>query len=90
MYKRQLFDRGLIVVTDECIKDDGADWPKLTWILDARNEQNLVPISTLPLPPVEEYIQKGGRFGSHNVHENRPGPSFNSEEIIIGCFFNAA
>ena len=84
-----LFDRGLIVVTDECIKDDGADWPKLTWILDARNEQNLVPISTLPLPPVEEYIQKGGRFGSHNVHENRPGPSFNSEEIIIGCFFNA-
>ena len=28
-----LFDRGLIVVTDECIKDDGADWPKMTWIL---------------------------------------------------------
>ncbi len=77
------------MVTDECIKDDGADWPKLTWIIDARNEENLVPISTLPMPPVEEYGHKGGRFGSHNLHENRPGPSFRSEEIIVGAFFNA-
>ena len=84
-----LFDRGLLVVTDECIKDDAEDWPKLTWVIDARNEQNLVPISTLPLPPVEEYGHKGGRFGSHNLHENRPGPSFHSEEIIVGAFFNA-
>ena len=84
-----LFDRGLLVVSDECIKDNGADWPKLTWVLDARNEKNLVPISTLPLPPVEEYAQRGGRFGSHNLHENKPGPSFRSEEIIVGAFFNA-
>ena len=84
-----LFSRDLIIVSDECIKDDGADWPKLTWILDARNEKNLVPISTLPLPPVEEFGLKGGRFGSHNLHENRPGPSFKSEEILIGAFFNA-
>jgi len=84
-----LFDRGLLVISDECIKDDGEDWPKLTWVIDARNEKNLVPISTLPLPPVEEFGHKGGRFGSHNLHENRPGPSFYSEEIIIGAFFNA-
>ncbi len=84
-----LFDRGLLIVSDECIKDDAEDWPKLTWVIDARNETNLVPISTLPLPPVEEFGHKGGRFGSHNLHENRPGPSFHSEEIIIGAFFNA-
>lgn len=84
-----LFDRGLIVVTDECVVDDAGDWPKLTWMIDARLETNLVPISTFPLPPVEEYGHKGGRFGSHNIHENRPGPSFHSEEIIFGCFFNA-
>jgi len=84
-----LFDRGLLVVTDECIKDNGEDWPKLTWVIDARNEKNLVPISTLPLPSVDEFGNKGGRFGSHNLHENRPGPSFFSEEIIIGAFFNA-
>jgi hypothetical protein len=84
-----LFNRGLLVVTDECVQDDAEDWPKLTWMVDARKEDNLVPISTFPLPSVEEFGHKGGRFGSHNVHENRPGPSFRSEDIIFGCFFNA-
>jgi len=84
-----LFDRGLLIVTDECVKDNAEDWPKLTWVIDARNEKNLVPISTLPLPPVEDFGQRGGRFGSHNLHENRPGPSFRSDEIIVGAFFNA-
>jgi hypothetical protein len=84
-----LLDRGLLVVTDECVLDDAEDWPKLTWMVDARLEANLVPIATFPLPPVEEFGRKGGRFGSHNIHENRPGPSFRSEEIIFGCFFNA-
>jgi hypothetical protein len=84
-----LFNRGLLVVTDECVQDDAEDWPKLTWMVDARKEDNLVPISTFPLPSVEEFGHKGGRFGSHNVHENRPGPSFRSEEIVFGCFFNA-
>jgi len=44
--------RDLLVVTDECVEDDAADWPKLTWMVDARKEDNLVPISTFPLPPV--------------------------------------
>ena len=48
-----LFDRGLLMVSDECVRDEGADWPKLVWILDMRREDNLVPIATLPLPPVE-------------------------------------
>ncbi|MDX6805543.1 hypothetical protein [Terrihabitans rhizophilus] len=84
-----LLERGLLVVTDECVQDDAEDWPKLTWMIDARVETNLVPIATFPMPPVEEFGHKGGRFGSHNIHENRPGPSFRSEEIIFGCFFNA-
>jgi hypothetical protein len=84
-----LLSRDLLVVTDECVEDDAADWPKLTWMVDARKEDNLVPISTFPLPPVEEYGHKGGRFGSHNIHENRPGPSMRSEDVIFGCFFNA-
>lgn len=84
-----LFGRELLVVTDESVCDDGADWPKLTWILDARCETNLVPVSTLPLPPVEAYGRRGGRYGSHNLHENRPGDtSFHSETMIFGAFFN--
>ena len=68
-----LFDRDLLVVSDECVRTEGADWPKLVWLLDARREDNLVSVSTLPLPPMEDYAI-GGRYGAHNLHENRPGP----------------
>jgi hypothetical protein len=85
-----LFKRDLLVVSDECNKDDGIDWPKLTWIVDARLETNLVPLSTLPLPPVEVFGKRGGRFGSHNLHENYPARySRRSDEIVIGAYFNA-
>ncbi|MDB5557082.1 MAG: hypothetical protein JWQ36_16 [Enterovirga sp.] len=84
-----LFSRDLLIVSDECVMDDGADWPKLTWIVDAREETNLVPLSTLPMPPVEEFARRGGRYGSHNLHENRPGEtSFKSDTLIFSTFFN--
>lgn len=85
-----LFSRDLLVVSDECVLDDGVDWPKLVWMVDSRNEKNLVPISTFPNAPVDAFIKKGGRFGAHNLHENLPIPtSFQSETIVIGTFFNA-
>jgi hypothetical protein len=85
-----LFERGLWIVSDECVLDNGADWPKLVWVVDARNEANPVPIGTFPAPPVETFIKRGGRFGAHNLHENLPVPtSFRSDTIIIGTFFNA-
>ena len=40
------------------------------------------------MPPVEEFAPRGGRYGGHNIHENRPGPAFRSSEIIISSFFN--
>lgn len=84
-----LFSRDLYIVTDECTKDDGIDWPKLGWVVDARVETNLVPIATLPLPPAESFTKRGGRFGAHNLHENLPGPaSFRSDNIVVGTFFN--
>jgi hypothetical protein len=84
-----LFSRDLLIVSDECTKDDGKDWPKMTWVVDAHDETNLVPISTLPLPPVESFGKRGGRYGSHNMHENQPGPaSFRSDTIQVCTFFN--
>jgi hypothetical protein len=84
-----LFDRNLWVVSDECVQDDGADWPKLIWMLDARNEANPVPIGTFPAPPHEAFARRGGRFGAHNLHENLPIPgSFRSDTILIGTWFN--
>jgi hypothetical protein len=84
-----LFSRDLLVVTDESTVDNGKDWPKLVWILDGRDETNPVPISTCPLPPVEAWSKRGGRFGAHNLHENVPLPTaWQSDDIILGTFFN--
>ncbi|HZM45857.1 MAG TPA: hypothetical protein VFC14_13560 [Burkholderiales bacterium] len=84
-----LLSKELLIVSDECTKDDGADWPKPTWVFDMRNEKNLVPISTLPLPPVEVFGKRGGRYGSHNLYENYPGElSWRSDDIILATFFN--
>ncbi|MBI4206907.1 MAG: hypothetical protein HY527_17945 [Betaproteobacteria bacterium] len=84
-----LLERGFLIITDECVKDNGEDWPKLGWVVDARVESNLVPVATLPLPPAEVFTKRGGRFGAHNLHENLPGPcSFRSENIVFGTFFN--
>ena len=85
-----LFGRDLLVVTDESVQDDGADWPKLVWLLDARDEKNLVSIGTLPVAGVKPLLHKGGRCGAHNVHENPPAKgAWKSENIVLGTFFNA-
>lgn len=84
-----LFDRNLIIVTDESTENSARDWPKLVWILDARDETHLVSIATCPLPPVDAYKDRGGRFGAHNIHENPPVPTaWNSDQIVLGTFFN--
>src|SRR5581483_3324309 len=85
-----LFSRDLLVVSDECVQDEGADWPKLVWLLDVREETHPVSIGTLPAPPVETFRNRGGRFGAHNLHENPPVPgAWQSDEIVVGTFFNA-
>ncbi len=84
-----LFERKLWIVSDECVQDDGADWPKLVWVVDVRSESHPLPISTFPMPPAEVFTKRGGRFGAHNLHENLPLPtSFRSDTIIVGTFFN--
>ena len=41
------------------------------------------------MPPLDAFAPQGGRFGAHNLHENRPAPgSWVSETIIVGSFFN--
>jgi hypothetical protein len=83
-----LFDRGLMLVTDESTENNAKNWPKLIWVLDARDETNLVPISTCPLPDPKVYAE-AGRFGAHNIHENVPLPtSWFSDQIVLGTFFN--
>jgi hypothetical protein len=83
------FSRDLLIVSDESTRNDGADWPKLVWVVDNRTEENPVPISTCPLPPVESFGKRGGRFGAHNLWENLPKEGcWNSEDVVFGTFFN--
>jgi hypothetical protein len=85
-----LFGRGLLAVTDEAIEDRCGDHPKLLWLMDGSTETNVVPISTAPMPPADEFCQRGGRFGAHNLHENDPvATAWKSEEFLVGAFFNA-
>jgi hypothetical protein len=84
-----LFDRGLLIVTDESTENNAKDWPKLVWILDLRDEKNPVSIATCPMPPLDAYKDRGGRFGAHNLHENPPVPTaWQSDQILLGTFFN--
>jgi len=83
-----LFERGFLIITDECVRDALADWPKPTWVVDARVESNLVPVAQFPLPDPEVFGKRGGRYGSHNMHENQPGPcSFRSENVVFATYF---
>lgn len=84
-----LFDRNLWIVSDECVRDDGEDWPKLVWVIDSSDAKNPLSLSTFPMPSVDIFGKRGGRYGAHNLHENLPVPgSFYSDTIIIGSFFN--
>src|ERR1700682_1692976 len=74
--------------TDTTLENTTKDWPNLIWVLAARDESNLVPISTCPLPDHTIYAQ-AGRFGAHNIHENVPLPTaWQSDQIVLGTFFN--
>ncbi len=89
-----LFSRGLLVVTDEAsgkYGDDGYDWPKRIWIVDAREESNLVIVSSAPDPAdCAELHRVGGRIGAHNIHENEPAPgAAHLENTVVATWFSA-
>jgi hypothetical protein len=68
-----LFDRGLLLVTDEATGDEGIDWPKRLWIMDIRKETMPLIIASAPVPEnFEDLHRVGGRIGAHNIHENEP------------------
>jgi hypothetical protein len=81
-------DRDLMVVLDEAVLDNCEDGIKLIWLFDIREKSNPVSISTFPTPAEADYCAKGGHFGPHNIHENRPD-GFVSSETIFATYQNA-
>jgi hypothetical protein len=81
-------DRDLLVVLDEAVLDHQEDGLKLIWVFDNRDKSNPVSIATFPTPAEADYVRKGGHFGPHNIHENRPG-SFVSSQLVFATYQNA-
>ncbi|MBI4493995.1 MAG: hypothetical protein HY690_14495 [Chloroflexi bacterium] len=86
-----LFERGLLVVTDESISEQALDWPKRMWIVDARLDTNPIMISSAPMPQGSDELRRtDGRIGAHNVHENEPEPgSAKLQQTIASTWFSA-
>jgi hypothetical protein len=81
-------DRQLVVVADEAVLNIDQEQMKHTWVIDVRTPDNPVTIATLPTPADQDYVAKGGQFGPHNLHENRPG-SFQSSTTIFATWQSA-
>jgi hypothetical protein len=84
-----LFERELLVVSEEALKQDCSDYPKLVWLLDMSVESNMVPQCTAPISNLQDYLTRGARFGAHNLHENHEQPTCaNLQNTAVGSFFN--
>jgi hypothetical protein len=81
-------DRNLLVVADEAAFADCSQGHRYIWVFDVREPGNPISISTFPEPTEADYCAKGGNFGPHNLHENRPG-SFQSSRILFATYQNA-
>ena len=80
--------RGLMVLADEPTTANCAGGLAHGWILDVREPANPISIATLPQPAEADYCAIGGKFGPHNLHENRPD-LFQSETLIFATWHNA-
>jgi hypothetical protein len=81
-------DRDLLIVLDEAVLDHQEDGVKNIWVFDNKVKSNPAVIATFPQPGEADYRSKGGHFGPHNIHENRPG-TFVSSELIFATYQNA-
>ncbi|MGH3329277.1 MAG: LVIVD repeat-containing protein [Streptomycetales bacterium] len=79
--------RGLVVVTDEEVRDRCSGEPHYVRVVDVRDERAPRVVGVCP-PPEGDFCEHGLRFGPHNLHENRPG-SYRSEEVVFVTYFNA-
>jgi len=81
-------DRNLLVLADEPTSVNCSEGLRYIWMFDIREPSNPVSIATFPQPSEANYCAKGGNFGPHNLHENRPG-AFQSSRLIFATYYNA-
>jgi hypothetical protein len=79
--------RGLVITTDEAVKDRCNEPEKLVRVVDTSDVRSPQVVAVCP-PPDRSFCQVGLRFGPHNLHENLPG-SYRSETLVFVTYFNA-
>ena len=82
-------DRNLLVVADEATSDELRQRHRLH--LDDRRARAGKPghrSRPCRRPREADYCAKGGKFGPHNLHENRPG-ALQSSDLIFATYHNA-
>ncbi len=85
-----LLDRKIAVTSEEANQDACKDWPKRIWTEDISDETRPSRIAVFPPPAnFDDLCRRGGRFGAHNIHVNRPTRySRTLTQTVIGTFFN--
>ena len=80
-------DKPYLVVTDEARAKQKYWDAQFMWIIDARKEDNMIPIATF-MPDRDKYYERPGRYGAHNILENIPaeGPW---KDLVFLTYFNA-
>ncbi|MGH3301193.1 MAG: LVIVD repeat-containing protein [Streptosporangiaceae bacterium] len=80
-----LAGRGLVVATDEQVRDGPAAPRRAVRVIDIASDQPRV-LSVCPEPA--GFGQLPLRFGAHNLHENQPG-AYRSERLVFVSYFSA-
>ena len=85
-----IVSRGLAIQTEEAVQQNCKDWPKRDWVWDISAEKAPVALSVLPPPAdFDALCKQGGRFGAHNIAQNRPDPTARTlRNTVVGTFFN--
>jgi hypothetical protein len=77
--------RGLLVATDEQVRDGPHAPRRAIHVLDISGETPMV-LAQCPHPDGFDHLPL--RFGAHNLHENQPG-AYRSERLVFATYFSA-
>ena len=81
-------ERKLLVLADEPTFANCKEGRRHIWAYDVRDPSNPTVLVRFPEPAEADYCAKGGFFGPHNLHENRPG-AFQSSRLVFSTYYNA-
>ena len=81
-------DRKLLIAADEPTFASCKEGRRHIWAFDIREPSSPAVVSRFPEPAEADYCAKGGFYGPHNLHENRPG-GLQSSTLIFATYYNA-